>query len=100
PDRNRATAGASPTAPGPRFGEASPSPPGNPRHPVAIALMQLMAADPLSPPDREAAPLRGVYQLGPRLDERAGIERFAGHRVHGGQSQVVLLREPLAKPEV
>jgi protein phosphatase len=61
----------------------------------------LAAADPLSPPDREeAAPLRGVYCLGPRLDERAGVERFAARRAHGGQSPVVLLREPLAGPEI
>ena len=63
--------------------------------------MRLLAADPLSPPDGAAAPpLCGVYRLGPRLDERAGVERFAGHRAHGGQSPVVLLREPITKPEL
>jgi protein phosphatase len=62
--------------------------------------MQLVAADPLSPPDREEArPLRGVYRLGQRLDERSEVERFAGRRAHGGESPVVLLREPLGQPE-
>jgi protein phosphatase len=63
--------------------------------------MQLIAADPSSPPDRgEAALLRGVYRLGERLDERAGVARFAARRAHGGESPVVLLREPVAGPEV
>jgi serine/threonine protein phosphatase PrpC len=56
--------------------------------------MQLVAADPSSPPVREEPPpLCGVYRLGERLDERAGVERFAARRAHGGQSPVVLLRE-------
>src|SRR5439155_4110364 len=53
------------------------------------------------PPEREEAPpLAGAYRLGARLDERAGVERFAAHRAHGGQSPVVLFREPAAAPGV
>jgi serine/threonine protein phosphatase PrpC len=63
--------------------------------------MHLLAAEPLCPPDREEAPpLRGVYRLGPRLDERAGVERFAARRAHGGQTPVVLVREPTGPPDV
>lgn len=61
--------------------------------------MHLLAAEPSSPPE-QTAPLCGVYRLGERLDERAGVERFAARRAHGGQSPVVLLREPLPPPDV
>src|SRR6185369_1135832 len=94
PDRNRTTAGARLSLPGRRFGEASPASDEGPADPLAIARMQLVAADPSSPPAREEPPpLCGVYRLGERLDERAGVERFAARRAHGGQSPVVLLRE-------
>src|SRR5207244_13204521 len=46
-----------------------------------------------------APPSAGDYLLGPRLDERAGVERFSARRAHGGQSSVFLLREPISQSD-
>src|SRR4051794_41052003 len=67
------------------------------RNPWPLPTRRMTAEPATSAPDTPPL-LGGVYRLGPDLDDRAGVERFAATRVtaRGAAAPVIVLRVPAA----